>query len=110
MGENFRIGFFYLRIVNVKDILIPVNFLLFEVSHTIREVIYHFCVANNLLLPSGTIRASRKNLTVYKTVGGEEQSVGIKGMNTPYGCYLEISNCEVDFISNRYFRERWGLL
>ena len=44
MDKIFRIGTFCFGITNVEDILIPANFLLFEISDAIPEFIYHLNV------------------------------------------------------------------
>ena len=87
MDKIFRIGTFCFGITNVEDILIPANFLLFEISDAIPEFIYHLNVTNNLPLPGNKILASRDDLTIYKTMDGEERFIGMKGLNSHYAYY-----------------------
>lgn len=100
MDKLFRIGTFCFQIRCVEDLLIPGNFLLFEISDSIPEYIYHLSITSNFPLPGKMILADRDDLTVYKTIGGEGRLIGVKGMNTPYAYYHEISNRESEiFVS-----------
>ena len=101
MDKIFRIGTFCFGITNVEDILIPANFLLFEISDGVPEFIYHLNVTNNLPLPGNKILASRDDLTIYKTMDGEERFIGMKGLNPHYAYYRETSNREAEIFVTR---------
>lgn len=96
MDKLFRIGTFCFRVICVEDILIPANFLLFEISDAIPEFIYHLNVTKILPLAGNKILASRDDLIIYQTMDREERFIGIKGLNTYYACYREISNREAE--------------
>ena len=96
MDKIFQIGTFCFQVANVEGILIPSNFLLFEISDRISEFTYHLNVTSNLPLAGNEILASRDDLIIYKTVNGEERFIGMKGRNTHYACYREISDWEAE--------------
>lgn len=97
MYKYFRIGVFCFRFICEKDIEIPDNFLLFEVSqHNSVEFTYYLKIVEQLLPVNGKIQARRSDLTVYETEAGEARLIGIKGQDDPYALYCEISSQEAE--------------
>lgn len=96
MDKNFRIGNFCFCISNIEHVSIPSNFLLFEDSEVNSEFIYHLNVTNNLPSPGNEIVAIRDDMTICKTMNGEERFIGIKGLNTHYAYYREMSDKEAE--------------
>ena len=92
MDKLFQIGTFCFRLICPDTLSLPPNFLLFEIKQGIPEYIYQLHIDNTLPLPDGNIIAKRPDLTVFKSPAGEHRLIGIKGRNTPYACYKELSN------------------
>lgn len=92
MDKLFQIGNFCFRLICPDTLSLPPNFLLFEIEQGIPEYIYQLHIDNTLPLPDGNIIAKRPDLTVSQTPVGEHRLIGIKGRNTYYACYKELSN------------------
>lgn len=92
MDKLFQIGTFCFRLICPDTLSLPPNFLLFEIEQGIPEYIYQLHIDNTLPLPDGNIIAERPDLTVFKSPAGEQRLIGIKGRNTHYACYKELSN------------------
>ena len=52
-------------------------------------------------MPGNKILASRDDLTIYKTMDGEERFIGMKGLNSHYAYYRETSNREAEIFVTR---------
>lgn len=91
MNKLFQIGTFCFQIICPDEVPFPTNFLLFEIIDGIPEYTYQFHITDTLPVPKGEIIAQRPDLTVFNTFIGECRLIGIKGHNTYYAFYKEIS-------------------
>lgn len=99
MDKHFQIGEFCFRLICERNICIPDNFLLFEVSqYNTSEFIYHLKVIDCFPSVKGKTQAIRSDLSVYETDTGEVRLIGIKGQNTPYALYREVSSQEAEIL------------
>lgn len=99
MDKHFQIGEFCFRLICERNICIPDNFLLFEVpQYNTSEYIYHLKVTDCFPSVNGRTQAIRSDLSVYETDTGEVRLIGIKGQNTPYALYRELSGQEAEIL------------
>lgn len=99
MDKIFQIGTFCFRVISEKEIPVPENFLLFEISEdAVPEYTYQIRVAGILPQTEGKILAGRPDLVVYQTPEGEGRLIGRKGQNTYYACCREISREETEVL------------
>lgn len=92
MDKLFQIGDFVFSLVAPDILLLPSNFLMFEVERGVPEYTYRLHVADTIPLPDGKVAAKRSELIVYRTSSGESRLIGIKGQDTFYACYQETSD------------------
>lgn len=97
MNKVFQIGSFCFRMICEKEILIPGNFLLFEVSKDVESVFtYQLRLVESLSVPEGKIFARRPDLTAFQTDAGEGRLIGSLGETEYYACYQEYSEEQAD--------------
>lgn len=92
MDKNFRIGEFVFRLCCPDSIQPPANFLQFATDDT-RPVqfTYEIAVGGDFPTPEHPL-ATRPDLVVFSTPGGEGRLIGTKGVEGYYACYEELSS------------------
>lgn len=106
MNKLFQIGSFVFSLICPDVLSIPPNFYLFETKQGVSEYTYHLRVTDKIPLPDGEIIVRRPELTAYQTSTGESRLIGIKGQNSFYACYEEISNHQAEvFLSVKEISE-----
>lgn len=103
INKLFKIGAFSFQIIYPDTLMLPINFLLFENPSVIPEYTYRLYVADTLPLSSKKIIAQRPDLTVLESSTGECRLIGIKGHNSNYAYYEEISEfyAEIHLIAQK---------
>lgn len=95
MHKNFLIGNFYFQLIYPEQIELPEHFLLFEAGNemTVVDYTYQMILSDTFPKPKGKCLAKRPDLMVYENPENRElRYIGIKGSDSYYGCYDEISN------------------
>ena len=106
MNKLFQIGSFVFSLICPDVLSIPPNFYLFETKQGVSEYTYQIRVTDKIPLPDGEIIVRRPELTAYQTSTGESRLIGIKGQNSFYACYEEISNQQAEvFLSVKEISE-----
>ena len=106
MNKLFQIGSFVFSLICPDVLSIPPNFYLFETKQGVSEYTYQIRVTDKIPLPDGEIIVRRPELTAYQTSTGESRLIGIKGQNSFYACYEEISNHQAEvFLSVKEISE-----
>ena len=106
MYKLFQIGSFVFSLICPDVLSIPPNFYLFETKHGVSKYTYQLRVTDKIPLPDGEIIVRRPELTAYQTSTGESRLIGIKGQNSFYACYEEISNQQAEvFLSVKEISE-----
>ena len=98
MDKLFRIGDFCFRLLFPENLPFPSNFLLFETKQGLPEYSYQFCITDKIPQLAGKVIAVRSDIVVYQTSLGESRLLGIKGKNTFYACYQEISEGQAEVL------------
>lgn len=98
MDKLFQIGDFRFRLLLPKNLSLPHHFLLFETKQGVPEYTYQIRSTDKMPLPEGKIIAIRSDLAVYQTFSGETRLIGIKGQDSFYACYQEISEGQVEVL------------
>ena len=98
MDKLFQIGDFCFRLLFPKNLTFPPNFLLFETRQGVPEYTYQIRIADKISPPEGKTIALRSDLAVYQTSSGETRLIGIKGQDSFYACYQEISETRTEVI------------
>ena len=106
MYKLFQIGSFVFSLICPDVLSIPPNFYLFETKQGVSKYTYQLRVTDKIPLPDGEIIVRRPELTAYQTSTGESRLIGIKGQNSFYACYEEISNQQAEvFLSVKEISE-----
>lgn len=106
MNKLFQIGSFVFSLICPDVLSIPPNFYLFETKQGVSKYTYQLRVTDKIPLPDGEIIVRRPELTAYQTSTGESRLIGIKGQNSFYACYEEISNQQAEvFLSVKEISE-----
>ena len=92
MKKIFKIGEFCFCLDYSDDIVIPKNFMLFEVEHGNIEFTFNLMISEYFPNIEGIIIAKRNDLIVLQTQFGESRFIGIKGREGYYACYNEIDD------------------
>lgn len=92
MDKNFRIGEFVFRLCCPDGIQLPANFLQFAIddNHPV-QFTYEITVDGAFPTPEHPL-ATRPDLVVFSTPGGEGRLIGTKGVAGYYACYEELSS------------------
>lgn len=96
MDKLFRIGDFCFRLLFPENLPFPSNFLLFETKQGLPEYSYQLCITDKIPQLAGKVIAVRSDIVVYQTSLGESRLLGIKGKDTFYACYQEISEGQAE--------------
>lgn len=106
MYKLFQIGSFVFSLICPDVLSISPNFYLFETKQGVSKYTYQLRVTDKIPLPDGEIIVRRPELTAYQTSTGESRLIGIKGQNSFYACYEEISNQQAEvFLSVKEISE-----
>ncbi|MGN0313456.1 MAG: hypothetical protein ACI4EG_01545 [Fusicatenibacter sp.] len=98
MDKLFRIGDFCFRLLFPENLPFPSNFLLFETKQGLPEYSYQLCITDKIPQLAGKVIAVRSDIVVYQTSFGESRLLGIKGKDTFYACYHEISEEQAEVL------------
>ena len=98
MNKLFQIGSLVFSLIYPKNLTFPPNFLLFETRQGVPEYTYQIRIADKISPPEGKTIALRSDLAVYQTSSGETRLIGIKGQDSFYACYQEISETRTEVI------------
>lgn len=98
MDKLFQIGDFCFRLLCPEAIPLPSNFLPFEIKQGRPEYTYRLSIADTLPQPDEKIIAKRQDLIVYEVPAGESRLIGVRGQNTFYACYQEVSEQQANVI------------
>lgn len=96
MDKLFRIGDFCFRLLFPENLPFPSSFLLFEIKQGLPEYSYQICITDKISQLAGKVIAVRSDIVVYQTSFGESRLLGIKGKDTFYACYHEISEGQAE--------------
>lgn len=96
MDKLFRIGDFCFRLLFPENLPFPSSFLLFETKQGLPEYSYQICITDKISQLAGKVIAVRSDIVVYQTSFGESRLLGIKGKDTFYACYHEISEGQAE--------------
>lgn len=96
MDKLFQIGDFCFRLLCPENLTLPPNFLLFETGQGIPEYTFRIRIADNVLPMEGKVIVRRPDLIVCKTFSGERRLIGVKGRDTFYACYQEMSDQQAE--------------
>lgn len=96
MDKLFRIGDFCFRLLFPENLPFPSSFLLFEIKQGLPEYSYQICITDKISQLAGKVIAVRSDIVVYQTPFGESRLLGIKGKDTFYACYHEISEGQAE--------------
>lgn len=96
MDKLFRIGDFCFRLLFPENLPFPSSFFLFETKQGLPEYSYQICITDKISQLAGKVIAVRSDIVVYQTSFGESRLLGIKGKDTFYACYHEISEGQAE--------------
>lgn len=90
MERIYTIGTFTFKVIYDEGIKVPPNFQIFE-SNDEPEYTYEFVVRDELPVIEGKVISQREDLLILDRDGLETRYLGIKGSNSYYGVYQELT-------------------